>query len=361
MTKFPTAVAAFTGAAALVVAGCGQEKRPTPKIPAPPTQQQVIDSAANGVVAIKARTENNVYIGTGWAVAPGQIITAAHVPYGAQNIKIRFKDGTVAPARIVGESVCNDRALLELTQDVPNMTILPMADGSQLNSNARVDLLHYGLSSSSDFGREQMQTNALTVANPRVQNPSLGAALPRLTDLIQFNGESPGGASGAPMLNADGRVVGVLTIGDSRQTWALPIGQISQGLADLRAGDRSDSIGVEVRPFNDVDLPSVFANDPSYQSSRLGRLVAAYIRAAHLEGLYVDGVADDGPANRKVFYGDMITHVNDVRVRSVRGMCGAIQSAAPGQKITIRGLTLNGGSTAKDVLSEWKETVRLRK
>lgn len=359
MTKFSTAVTAFAGAAALVVAGCGQEKRPAPKIPSPPTQQQLIDTASNGVVAIKARTENGVSIGTGWVVGPREIITSDHVVRGAKNMKVRFKDGTVVPARIDGESVCNDRARLVLTEDVPKTTILPMADGSLLEPGSQLTLLHYGTSAVKRFGTEQMSVSPLTVSNPRVVNADLGLSFPRITDLVQLQGVVPAGASGGPVLTPSGEMAGMVFGGDNDQpqAYAISVAQIRQALSELRAGSRKDSIGVDLVSIREINLQSLFRHHPIYRSS-VGREIERHLQRFGLHGMFVASVEENSPSAGKLIFGDMITRVNGVRIRSMRGFCGIAQSASPGEKLTIHGITIY--SAGRLTLREWKVRVRLR-
>ena len=65
-----------------------------------------------------------------------------------------------------------------------------------------------------------------------------------------------------------------------------------------------------------------------------------------------------GPAWRaKVFRGDMITEVDGVPVRSLRGVCGVMQTAAPGDRVTISGVTLELG---RYFLDTWKVTAKVR-
>lgn len=364
MSKLVPGAAAALAVAAAVFTGCGSETRPAPPLPRPLTAQQLIDRASEGVVAIKVATERGEGIGTGWVVSPQQIMTAAHVVSGAQDIKVRFKDGAVVPARIVGESVCNDRALLELTQPQPNMTVLPLADAAPLDRNRRLDLLHYGSVAVSDFGSEEMTTSPLTVANPRIRTPDLGPGFPALTDLIQLQGVVPGGASGGAILDGNGRVSGMVVLGETQQSqaYALPIGQLRQALDGLRKGDRTDSLGLELTPISEIDLTELFRNDPDYgvlNPEVLASAVATVIERDGTEGLFIAGVVDSGPSQNQLAYGDMITDVNGVRVRSMADLCGVVQSAGAGDELTVRGYRINAGTTIDDLLRPWTSTVRL--
>jgi S1-C subfamily serine protease len=360
MTKLPVAVAA---AATLLVAGCGQSELPTPRVPNALTDQQLIDHAAKGVVAIRVKTATGEAVGTGWVVSPQEIITAAHVVSGAQEVTIRFKDGSRVPARVTGASMCNDRALLQLTREVPNMTVLPMASGEALDRNAKLDLIHYGTNAVTDFGHEELTTSPLTVANPRIHEPELGASFPGLTDLVQLQGVVPQGASGGAVLDADGLVRGMAVITETQQSqgYAVPVGQLRNALAAMRNGERTDSLGAELTPIGDIDLSELFGNDPDFTEldpDVYGEGIADIIERNDIAGLYISSVADNTPAAGNLGYGDMITQVNGVRVRTVKDLCGVLGSAGAGDSISISGSRINAG-TPEDVLNTWSATVTL--
>src|SRR3954471_23785259 len=185
--KHSGAAAVLGLAATVALSGCGAEPRPVPPLPRPLDQAQMIKAASRGVVAIKVKTKDGVATGTGFVIGKDEILTAAHVTANAENITVRFRDRTVIPARLEGESICRDRALLKLTQDPPKGTpILPLGDGEPLASNSHLDLLHYGTVAAKKFGTQSMSTSPLTVANPNVPRPDLDASFPKLPNLIQL-------------------------------------------------------------------------------------------------------------------------------------------------------------------------------
>jgi S1-C subfamily serine protease len=116
-------------------------------------------------------------------------------------------------------------------------------------------------------------------------------------------------------------------------------------------------------PVGEVDLVSLYADDPDYgrYGSYLGRIVKRIIRSDGLTGMFVQSAADNSPVFKKVFAGDMVTKVNGVRIRSLRGLCGVIQSTAPGERITISGVRITSGTTLGEVLDPWTVRVKTRR
>ena len=243
-----------------------------------------------------------------------------------------------------------------------------MADDAPLDSNAKVDLLHYGTVAAKGSGNQAMSTSPLTVANPNVANPDLPQDFPRLTNLVQLQGVAVPGASGAPMFDGNGRVAGMFVMSETKasQGYALSMGDIRRTLPDLRKGDRQDSLGVDLVPLSQVNFNSIFVNDPDYgvAGRRVGKLVATYarslLRSMRTTGMYVNWTADESPAFRKVYSGQVITHVNGVRVSSLRGVCGVLQSVGSGARLTVRGVALNSGTTVRDIGEPFVARLKLR-
>jgi S1-C subfamily serine protease len=349
-------------AAALGAAGCGVQERPAPALPPAPGHQQLLDTAAPAVVAIEAATADAVRHGSGFAISPDEVMTAAHVTAGAHDVRVRFAGGRVVPARVEGESLCHDRALLRLTGRPP-MTILPLAGPGRVETDTGVDLLHYGFVAGKQPGRQPMSTAPLTVADPDVREPGLPARMPPLEHLQRLDGGAPAAASGAPLIDRSGRVTGMLVLGDrdDRQTYAVGSGDLRLGLPGLRDG-QWDSLGLRLVPIAEIDLRTRFAADPDYgRYPGLGGLVERAIRRNRAQGLYVSDVAVRAPASGHVRPGTMITAVDGRRVRSVRAFCRAVESALPRGRLMLRGVTIDGGNQLEDVLSPWTSTVPTRR
>ena len=99
---------------------------------APPAESMIDDevlvSAAKGVVAVRAKGCGPVANGTAFAVAPGLLVGAAHVVTGASRIEIEwFSSESTEPsshlAEVVGYEEDSDLALLRTGAGVPPLSI----------------------------------------------------------------------------------------------------------------------------------------------------------------------------------------------------------------------------------------------
>ena len=164
------------------------------------------EQASPSIVGVKAiRDGEEPIIGTGVVINDqGQIITANHVVFGADQIEIQFHDGSTSQARLVTNETILDIAVISSADRPP--TALPAVLG-----NSRT---------------LQIGDTVYAVGNPLGLSNSvsagiisgLGRAIPFPGDdglvfenLIQFDAAINQGSSGGPLLNADGHVVAIVT------------------------------------------------------------------------------------------------------------------------------------------------------
>ena len=360
------AIVAAAAVAALVAAGCARTPQPPPRLPAALSDQQLVERARTAVVAVLTRGPGGATTGTGFVVDAqrGLVLTAAHVTQDAGNIKVRLADRTTRPARKIGEQKCGDISLLQIVGDVRGLTMLPLATGGRPAPETRGTLLHYG-TNIEGFGRQSMSTSRLTLSNPLVEHPELPSGLPPVAPLLQWQGVVPRGASGGAILDRHGLVLGMAVLGEREesQAYALRVEELRAALPALRRGVRQDLLGLSGLSVRDVDLGAVFAQDPDYSrlgGRALGGAVAAILRRNGVTGFYVTsagGAAEDAG----VGYGDLVTHVNGTRVRSMRGLCGVLDSTTPGERVTVRGMRINSGTTIRDLFRPFRETLTTRR
>ena len=147
--------------------------------------------------------------GAGWLLAPGQIVTAAHVVAGRDQVIIRQASSPTFVAVVAGRDTRRDVALLRYDTTAaelpPNANPLPLGDAT-IDDIAR-DLLALGYSGSG-VKREGA-----------VGSPKANAGI--LSQITNFGPDSYGrnlemdaaidpGDSGGPVLNTAGQVVGMV-------------------------------------------------------------------------------------------------------------------------------------------------------
>jgi serine protease Do len=169
-------------------------------------------TASPAVVTVTTRTVNPYRVskrvqrgvGSGFIVAPnGLIVTNSHVVYGAQALAVTLDNGTVRPARVVGQDPIFDIAVIQIPTE----------------SNERLPLVEFGDSDAAQVGDE-----VVTIGNPLGLEQTLTrgviSALNRLLPekplslsrtMIQTDAPINPGNSGGPLLDRCGKVIGMTT------------------------------------------------------------------------------------------------------------------------------------------------------
>jgi S1-C subfamily serine protease len=158
------------------------------------------------VVYINVTLANGFGGGTGSGFVldtQGHIVTNNHVIEGAGRILVHFVDDTAVEASLVGADPDNDLAVIRV--DVPASLLKPVA----LGDSAALRVGQRAIAVGNPFGFEQTMTTGIISALGRVVLQDSGFSLPKL---IQTDAAINPGNSGGPLLDSQGRVIGVTTL-----------------------------------------------------------------------------------------------------------------------------------------------------
>lgn len=130
----------------------------------------------------------------------GRVVTNYHVVEGADQLQVTFSDGEVRDARLVGADPTNDLAVLELAAGAGDPKPLTLGDSDALEVGRFVVAIGH------PFGLDQTLTTGVVSGLGRViESPDQGF----IGEIIQTDAAINQGNSGGPLLDLDGRVVGV--------------------------------------------------------------------------------------------------------------------------------------------------------
>jgi S1-C subfamily serine protease len=144
------------------------------------------------------QSDEKVRSGTGWLAAPGFVVTNYHVVEGRSDFMLVFGDSTM-DAKVVAQDRKNDLALLKPTNYSNLPPAIPIAD-APAETGSKVFTIGYpnpGL-----MGSNQKVTNGIISAQTGLQDD------PRV---YQTTVALQSGNSGGPLVNSQGRVVGITT------------------------------------------------------------------------------------------------------------------------------------------------------
>jgi putative serine protease PepD len=200
--------------------------------------RQIYDASKNAVTYIVADTPEGQATGSGFVVSKdGLIVTNDHVVDGASQVQVKIGTSDQAQdATIVGADPSRDLALLKV--DAGNLPTLTLGDSSSVGVGDPT----YAIGN--PFGLDHTLTTGIVSALQRQLQAPDGAAI---DGAIQTDAALNPGNSGGPLLDADGRVIGVNSQIQTGSTngaeggnvgigFAIPANTVKAFIAEAKAG-----------------------------------------------------------------------------------------------------------------------------
>ena len=352
----------------LLMVGCGGSGDTTE---AALTPQDVIEQSKPGTVELFGKVGDQLVGGTGFVydAENGLIITNAHVVEGVSQLQAKVGDTLpTVPARVVGESPCDDLAVVSLVQKPEGLGELPLGDSDTVENGDEVVALGYPAS----FQRarqQQVSSTDGTVSNPDVVGNQIGIDLPKYPALIEHGAAINHGNSGGPLLNDQGEVVGInalssAPIGNQGQYYAITINQAKDLLPTLESGQSPGYVGWSLVPLSLVNPANLAADLSTNYGVPVNRDILNVAKDATrtYKGLYVESSPQGSLADKSnIFAGDLITAINGTSVQTVPQLCKILQSAQPGSTLAIDEKILASGKNADDYGGDYSATLKLPK
>lgn len=241
----------------------------------------------------------------------GHILTNNHVVAQADEIRVRFPDEREHLATVVGVDPKSDLAVVKIEAD--DLTPATMGDSSQLHVGQWV------LAVGSPFGLEQTVSAGIVSA---VGRGSMGIV--DYADFIQTDAAINPGNSGGPLIDLQGRVVGINTAIATRSGGSQGIGfAIPANMAEQIA-DQLIEQGRVVRGYMGVMI------------GPLDEDLAQSFDYAGEDGVLVQDVLPGGPADKAgLRSGDIVVARGGKPVEDATTFRNEIAALAPGQSITL--------------------------
>ena len=278
---------------------------------------QVYDRTNASVVEITVTTQAPADgpMGSGTAQAQGSgfvydssghVITNAHVVDGAESAKVRFADGKSYDATVVGVDASTDLAVLKVEAPSSALHPLELADSSQAAVGDVVVAI------GSPFGLENSVTTGIVSALGRSMKAPNGYTI---TGSIQTDAAINHGNSGGPLLDLDGKVVGV------------------NAQIESESGG-NDGVGFAIPSSTVKSIVTQILEDGSVQHAYLGVSVTA--AADGTAGAQLAEVRSGTPAAEAGLQaGDVLTAVDGDAVSSAAALQSAIDAKKPGDRVIL--------------------------
>jgi putative serine protease PepD len=233
----------------------------------------------------------------------GHVITNQHVVDGAQSIQVKFSNGKSYDATVVGTDPSTDLAVLDVDAPASVLKPLELADSSEVAVGDGVVAI------GSPFGLEDSVTAGIVSAVGRAMEAPNGFTI---NDSIQTDAAINHGNSGGPLLDMQGRVIGV-----------------NAQIASESGGN--DGVGFAI-PSNTVkSIAARLLADGSVQHAYLGVGLAETAR-----GVEVSQVRSGSPAaDAGLQSGDVVSAVDGHAITTAEELQQAVDAKAPGDSISV--------------------------
>ncbi len=242
----------------------------------------------------------------------GQILTNAHVVEGARTVRVILADGRQFEAGVSGADRAHDIAELRI-----GARNLPVAELSERPLKVGQLVVAVG----NPYGLGWTVTSGVVSAlNRELPNPRGG----KLTDLIQTDAPINPGSSGGPLVDSQGRVVGITTA----------IVPYAQGLGFAVPTSTAFRI-----------LGKFIPREPTTAAPALGlggtqtqipEWIVTRHRLPNTEGVLILEIKPDSPAAKaSLKLNDIIVQVNGAAVRNPAEMASALKQFKSGDTVTV--------------------------
>jgi serine protease Do len=259
--------------------------------------------------------------GSGVVVAPGQVLTVAHVLRGDE-VAVTFPDGDVREGRVAGADPDLDVAVIAVETGAAPAIAWEPGDNPGPGPGAVV------LALANPGGRGLRTTFGMVSATGRRFRGPRGR---RVAGSIEHSAPLPRGSSGGPLVDPAGRLLGLNAVRrDGGFILALPAdAALRRRVDELARGEAAERprLGVALAP------------------PRVARRMRAAVGLEPRDGLLVRGVADDSPAaGAGLQRGDLLVRADGRPLAGMDDLFDALDQA--GERLT---LGLVRGSEERDV------------
>jgi S1-C subfamily serine protease len=286
-------------------------------------------------------------LGSGFVIdKAGHIITNEHVIAGAQRVQVSFSANDAITATVVGKDPSTDVAVLKIDTHARALTPLALGNSDDVTVGDTV----YAIGN--PFGYARTLTSGLVSAVQRqITAPN---SLP-IDNAIQTDAAINHGNSGGPLIDTEGRVVGVtsqISTGNTGQQgsvgigFAIPINTVRSVAAQLIKTGKVEHpfLGVSVLPVT-AELAKLF-NLPTNSGLLVDRVEAGSGAAKAGLKAGTTSVIVQGTSYR--LGGDIIVSIDGKPVATFAQLRDAVAGKKPGQTLTL-GVFRHGTKTTVHV------------
>ena len=253
--------------------------------------------------------------------ALGHVVTNHHVIAGADSVQVTLADGSEWEATVVSSAPEFDVAVLRV--NAPRERLRPLAVGRSDDLEVGQKVFAIG----NPFGLDQTLTAGIVSGLGRQIESKSGQPI---RGVIQTDAAINPGNSGGPLLDNEGRLIGINTAilsrsgGSSGVGFAVPVNTVRAAVPQLIAGRSAD------RGFLGIALAPERISKQASDSGGIAILQVADKSPAQKSGLRAAQVTEEG-----IQWGDILMSVDGREVTSSDAALETLQTRKPGQEVML--------------------------
>jgi len=268
--------------------------------------------------------------GSGFVIdSDGTILSNEHVIGDAQTVRVRFEeDSEPVEAEVIGTDPSTDLAVIKVDPDAAELKPLPL--GSSSDAEVGDPVVAIG----NPFGYTRSVTTGIVSAKQRQIEAPNGFTI---ENVIQTDASINPGNSGGPLLDAEGRVIGInsqIATGGTQGSvgigFAVPVDTVKDLLPTLRKGQEVERafLGIEM-----IGVTDNLARDLNLSADR-GALIQRVVTdgPAAKAGLRAGGTTTGDGISAG---GDLIVEINGEEIREADDVTAAIADNEPGDEVEV--------------------------
>jgi S1-C subfamily serine protease len=287
--------------------------------------------------------------GSGIIIDPkGYILTNNHVIENAQRIEVTLSNGNKWPGNLVGTDPYNDLAIIRIDAPPPEkLQTLPLGSSQDLQVGQKV------IAIGNPFGLQQTLTTGIISSLGRTIHSEQGQ---EMEDLIQTDAAINPGNSGGPLLDSEGKIIGLNTAifslsgGSMGIGFAIPVDTVKRISSELIEN------GYVAHPWLGVTMFTIqpwLARELGLKTER-GVMIVKIVRDGPADKAGLQGakrVLRAGNAEIPVG-GDVVAAFEEEAPESSEELVRLIRKRRPGDEVELRVLRENRLKEVRVVLGE---------
>ena len=262
----------------------------------------------------------------------GHIITNYHVVNDAAELTVHFPGNHIVNAEIIGQDPHSDLAVIKVDPDGLNLMPAALGDSSHVRPG------HLAVAIGAPFGQEFSMTSGIISAVGRLMSAHTQFSIP---EVIQTDAALNPGNSGGPLLDRQGRVIGINTSiltetgAYSGVGMAVPVNIARRIVPDLIADGQANYswLGVRIASVN-----TQYAQQANLPPDTQGALIIAVTEGSPAAQAGLRG-ADATPNDDQQLPtgGDIITAINGQKITGTHDLIAQLTYATtPGDTVTFQ-------------------------